>query len=139
MKRKILTMVASVGILLVLSVGSLHAQLPGTPGYRPPISPYLNLFRTGNPAINYYGIVRPEVEFRRAYQGLQQQVATQGQEIDQNAEQGVPSTGHTTQFMNFSHYYPGTGVGQGVRRSSNQSQLQATLRRPPVTTYTPRR
>src|SRR5262245_31778220 len=32
------------------------------PLYRPPLSPYLNLARGGNPAINYYGLVRPIVD-----------------------------------------------------------------------------
>ena len=40
-------------------------SMPGTAGvpmpsnYRPPLSPYLNLLRGGDPAINYYYAVRP--------------------------------------------------------------------------------
>lgn len=40
-------------------------SVPGTAGvpmpsnYRPPLSPYLNLLRGGDPAINYYYAVRP--------------------------------------------------------------------------------
>src|SRR5262245_56181717 len=33
---------------------------------RPTFSPYLNLLRQGDPVLNYYGLVRPEQEFRAA-------------------------------------------------------------------------
>ena len=35
------------------------AGVPMPSGYRPPLSPYLNLLRGGDPAINYYYAVRP--------------------------------------------------------------------------------
>src|SRR6476661_2750052 len=37
------------------------------PGYQPavqPVSPFLNLANGGNPAVNYYGIVQPQIDFR---------------------------------------------------------------------------
>ena len=53
----------------------------------PPYSPYLNLNRPGATAAqNYFGLVRPELEFRNAYRVIQQQVtATQfnmAQQVD---------------------------------------------------------
>jgi len=112
--------------LLVLGVaGSLaHAQGPGpyvrpnpnpnNPYSRPIFSPYLNLARTNNnlgitPGINYAGIVRPEQQYysdigQLYRQGYQTQTALQGVE----ETNGLPLTGHPTQFMNVSHYYPGT-------------------------------
>ena len=38
-----------------------------------PVSPYLNLTRGGNPAINYYGLVRPELDSLQMMQTLGQQ------------------------------------------------------------------
>ena len=35
------------------------AGVPMPSGYRPPLSPYLNLLRGGDPAINYFYAVRP--------------------------------------------------------------------------------
>jgi hypothetical protein len=83
MKR--LAMCAAVGAVLALSAGAARAQFgyyspPQTsPFPRAPISPYLNLARGGNPAINYYGLVRPQVEFQQSIFGLQQQVSGLGQ------------------------------------------------------------
>lgn len=51
---------------------------PGTPGYRAPVSPYLNLSRGGNAAINYYGLVRPQVEGSQALQSIERQLSPTG-------------------------------------------------------------
>jgi hypothetical protein len=97
--------------------------LRGTPGYPgPAVSPYLNLLRQGSSAgVNYYGIVRPEIEFRNSIQNLQQQVSTVGSEVtaqDQSLA-GLPPTGHPVQFMNYSHYFGGSlrnpGATSGAR------------------------
>src|SRR3954463_13791069 len=108
-------------LIAVLVLGSAFAPPtrgqvpPGPAGYRtPPFSPYLNLNRRGtNPAINYYGLVRPQVEFRNSIQNLQQQVtdlnvqtAVAGSAVDPN----LPPTGHPVQFQNYSHYFGGTGT-----------------------------
>jgi hypothetical protein len=86
--------------LLVLSVTPAVAQPqigrppgPGTPGYRPPISPYLNLGigGTGNAAINYYGIVQPQLEQGQAIQQLQQGLLAQ-QGTGQGLVYGLPGT-----------------------------------------------
>jgi hypothetical protein len=87
--------------VLVLSASSVVAQQPpeigrppgiGSPGYRPPVSPYLNLGRVGTPAIDYYGIVRPQLEGMQAIQQLQQQMNVPGAGI--GGLQGIdPVTG----------------------------------------------
>lgn len=44
------------------------------PSARPAFSPYLNLLRSGNSTLfNYYGLVKPEVDFRAADQQFSQQ------------------------------------------------------------------
>jgi hypothetical protein len=76
----------------------------------------LNLLRGGaDPATNYYGLVRPELEFRRDVQGLQNQL-TQGltsvnQAIDQAS--GLPLTGHGVSFLNTGHYFAGSAALRG--------------------------
>jgi hypothetical protein len=84
----------------------------------------LNLLRGDvNPGINYYGLVRPELEFRRDVQGLQNQL-TQGfssvnQAIDQAS--GLPLTGHGVSFMNTGHYFAGSAALRGgVGRAPGQ-------------------
>ena len=55
--------------------GQILAQppVPGGPGAsRPPVfSPYLNLTRQGSPTLNYYGLIRPEMQARQADRGSQ--------------------------------------------------------------------
>ncbi len=69
--------------LVALSTPAILAQAPGTfgrppgpgsPGYRPPVSPYLNLARGGVAGINYYGLVRPQIESNQAFQEIERQL-----------------------------------------------------------------
>lgn len=69
--------------LAVLSGSPALAQLPpnfgrppgpGSPGFQPAVSPYLNLARGGVPAVNYYGLVRPQVEGTQALINIEQQL-----------------------------------------------------------------
>ncbi len=107
-----------------------YAQPPAmrTPGgpLPPPYSPYLNLFRNGNPAyMNYYGLVRPEIDFRNQVYGLQQGVAANAEAISSyDQTTGLPLTGHATQFLNTSHYFLNRG-GQGTPAAAPRSMAQA--------------
>jgi hypothetical protein len=101
--------------LLVLTVAlEAPAQLPGSfaPGTPPmqagpTFSPYLNLLQRGNPAINYYGLVRPEMQFRSAIQNLSNELEqTQADTAVNGQSQNLTQTGHPIQFFNLSHYYP---------------------------------
>lgn len=114
--------VAAAGTLAVLVCtfpGSALAQ-PGYPGQRrPTTSPYLNLLRRDNsPVLNYYGIVRPEIELRqrqaelgRGLQSLQTQVAEQAAALP--PVQRVPArpvispTGHPVSFNSLGGYFGG--------------------------------
>jgi hypothetical protein len=100
------------------------------------VSPYLSLVQRGqSPAINYYNIVRPDIEFRQGIQSLQNQVNTQAAQQEQGgAAAGLPFTGHSTTFMNTSHYFgrsPATAgrgfapVGQGRAAAGAGTQTAA--------------
>jgi hypothetical protein len=94
------------------------------PYYQPPLSPWLNMLRGGNPAANYYLGVVPEARQRtlNAQFGAQLQMMNQGigsEPESPEMEDLVPTlagTGHGTQFMNASPYFalnPYLG-GQGL-------------------------
>jgi hypothetical protein len=114
---------------LTIGVGTVHAQPPGPGSYtRPPaFSPYLNLNRGGSPAINYYGLVRPEVQFRQSLLHLSNDVAANQQALGSGNPgfNDMPFTGHPTQFMNLSGYFMNNGTagagnyGYGVRSAQN--------------------
>ncbi len=115
---------------------------PGVnPNTRPAVSPFLNLVRPGtNPAVNYYDLVRPQVEFRSGLLQLQQQtnqIATYSG-LEENAT--ITSTGHPTQFVNYLHYYgySGSNVGRypgGVATTTqNRTPPTTSYTRPPTTT-----
>jgi hypothetical protein len=103
---------AAVAALLALGAGGqLHAQV-----YQPPrvspygtggFSPYLNLLRPGNPAVNYYGLVVPQIQASNQIAQLQQQVARQGQQslVAPPTNQAPVETGHTTRFMQYNQYF----------------------------------
>lgn len=128
---KHVTMFVGLGFWLV--TGNVQAQLPygqsrsfsqygrsggiGAVG-QPTFSPYLNLLRRGNSTFqNYYGLVRPEQQFRTANEQLQSNFNQVQRQISlaQQAKVAPPlkSTGHQVQFM--SHLNTSTGGLQGFR------------------------
>jgi hypothetical protein len=73
----------------------------------PVVSPYVNMARGGNAAVNYYGLVRPQLDTTRSLQQLQQQVLvnqTPGGQVEQN--NATSMTGHAVQFFNYGNYFP---------------------------------
>jgi hypothetical protein len=102
--------------LLVLLAG-WPAQVRGqyipprtSPNPRPAVSPYLNLTRPGNVAINYFDLVRPQIQFGSAINQLE----TQGGNLQQSvssleANANIPPTGHRSQFMNYNKYFQNLG------------------------------
>jgi hypothetical protein len=107
----------TLGLAVVAALASgrtAHAQIgypPRTSASSPGYSPYLNLLRPGNVANNYFGLVRPQIDAQYAFNGIQQQIGTLNQNInnvsavDQAA--GPLTTGHAATFMNYGHYFPG--------------------------------
>lgn len=113
-RRTVLAGMILAVVLLCASTSSVCAQGAGGPS----ISPYLNLARGGNTAINYFGIVRPQFEFRAfeaQQQGAMQQLGRQVQGVT-----GGRTPGGTTApggyFMNYSHYYPSQSGAPRTRR-----------------------
>ncbi len=159
--RRSLTGLLSLG-LLACATGGAGAQGPVTrplvvQPYRPAVSPYLNLLRRGqDPALNYYNLVRPQVEFGNSIQQLQQQ-ATQNQQnitgLQQQQQGGIAPTGHPIQFLNHRQYflnYGGTGTagqpGIGLGGAAGQGFAGrpagvggGTLPQTPATRPAPRR
>jgi hypothetical protein len=83
------------------------------PYNKPAFSPWLNLNRFGtNPAINYFGLVQPQLDTNTSLLQLQQQ-----QQALYNTQQGLvpgtdptlPTTGHPTRFMNYTRYFNNYG------------------------------
>jgi hypothetical protein len=114
---------------LIISAGhtaSARAQFP-IGGYAPPqmpapspFSPYLNLNRAGTqPGINYYGLVRPQIQTQQQLQALQYQQGAQA--IDLGAGLVVPgqqvpiaTTGHPVYYFDFARFFPVGGLPNGV-------------------------
>jgi hypothetical protein len=112
---------ALIALALVLASSTVFAQAPITPQaptqpYSPPVfSPYLNLLNRGNPAINYYGIVRPEVQDQQQLQRLQFGLARTNAEIEATTTTApglLPTTGHTVGFMTQARYFNTVNVRQ---------------------------
>src|SRR5436309_2486347 len=99
MNRHLLAGTLALG--LWITVAPVQAQVPG---YSPPVSPYVNLRQGGatgiNPGINYYGIVRPQLEFRNSIQQLQQQQSAFDQDLTSRDQSSLlPPTGHHVGFL----------------------------------------
>lgn len=130
MRRLTWAALAIVGMFAWLDGQSARAQGPyvqpmTNPYARPAVSPYLNLARGGNPGINYYGIVRPQLQFNSSLLQLQQAQVQDAADLSQLVNQGVLITGVRAQYMNFSHYYGG--------RVTNAANLRPTTVQPAIT------
>jgi hypothetical protein len=118
-------LVAGVGLLGAAGLASAQLQQiqQGNPYYRPPVSPYLNIVGQNNPAINYFGIVKPQMDFNRQIQNLQYQqgVYAMKTQLGVPIEDDDPTayytvTGHPAMFGNLSHYYNNNPAAMGVTR-----------------------
>lgn len=107
MERPRINVLAVVGLWGLFTSGPAGAQAPAPPYARPAVSPYINLSRTnGDPGINYYGIVRPELELGRSVRQLQQGQLQVNQELAaQQQATTLPPTGHPVGFMTQATYF----------------------------------
>lgn len=84
---------------------------------RPTTSPYLNLFRGSNRALNfglnYQRRVRPEQDLRQYSAGLNNNIGNVQSDLNRaigpDGSLLVPGTGHRTSFMNTGGYFSGGG------------------------------
>jgi hypothetical protein len=133
---------AALSLLAFFSPPGAQAQGPYVrpgmynPYSRPAYSPYLNLLRPGvPPAYNYYGLVRPQEEFRTdiGQLGQQQNALQQNLSNVENTQSALITgfLGNRSQFMNYSRYFLNNfsgGVGQSTlgRRQSPLGQSSMT-------------
>lgn len=128
------------GIVLCIGAEAAYAQAPTgpvtppNPFARPAYSPYLNLGRRGDPGFNYYGLVRPQQEFRAEYQQLQFQSAALQQNVTglDSTINSVPVTGQRSGFMTHLRYFNNTPYGPttGAARSPVAAALTTYSRQP---------
>jgi hypothetical protein len=101
----------------------------------PGASPYLNLLRGGNPAVNYYGLVRPQQYFQGALQNLQAQQLTAAAPPAQPEGAELPATGVPAGFMTHSVYFMNlgaTGMGSGMTPGRTGTSRPAVSFQPPT-------
>jgi hypothetical protein len=98
-----------------------HAQVPGAP--RPAVSPYLNLNRAGESvALNYYGLVRPQLAANRAFQALGTEINNLDAANQANQANQTVQTGHTSSFMTQGRYFMtngASGAKQGTQAGAH--------------------
>ena len=157
MNARLLTVLAITGGSLIVMSGSAKAQTSPFNPYggtssnitRPPYSPYLNLLRNGNSAaVNYYGLVRPEIDYRnnlnqinRDVTGLRRDVGNLRQDV-QDGSSTVPGTGHGVSFLNTRGYFFNLGSASsssgssGTRSSSTSTATTPNRGATPPTGYT---
>jgi hypothetical protein len=145
MSRISLSFVAAV-VALACVAGRGSAQPPGIqppfPGgptlARPAVSPYLNLTsRVIDPAVTYYGIVRPQFVTNNAIQSLQQQVTLPLAAAQTAGDAGLPVTGQPTYFLNTGGYFLNARTGSAPPLTGNMTRPAAPLT-PPAAPATPR-
>jgi hypothetical protein len=98
------------GLALLLATPPARAQYPGAP---PQVSPYLNLVRGGPPAINYYGLIRPQQQLQVGLQQVQAALINEQQYAGaQEALANQPViTGNYATYMTQSRYFMTRGGG----------------------------
>jgi hypothetical protein len=119
------------GVTMLLWGTAANAQAPGQPrpsASSPAYSPYLNLLRPGSTANNYYGLVRPQIDFQNSVNTLQQQYTNLNRDVNApppDQQPVLPTTGHAATFMNYASFYPGLG--------GNRTSGRPTAATPPAT------
>jgi hypothetical protein len=95
---------------------------------RPPVSPYVNLLRRNSPVLNYYGVVRPELDAREAdlrleagIENLDDRIRRQGLATPSR----VGASGHAARFMTDTRgQVESIPIEMGSRRTRRLDQQQ---------------
>jgi hypothetical protein len=140
---------AALGVWGCLGLQQASAQIgsytPPQTNPHPVFNPYLNMIR-GNAAVNYFGIVRPQLATAQALQNLQmgQQYLQSGltplgvgdPNLTGTMNNNSLMTGHAVSFMNTTHYFPPPGArfsggsgSSGIGRTISNTQGPTGYRR----------
>lgn len=125
MMRSYTRLLLVIALSLGCGVPAVHAQFqPGTGygaygasggAYQPLVSPYLNMLRPGNSAINYFGMVRPQVNFGNSIQNLNASVRyLQSEPVLQPGEELPLSTGHAASFQTQTRFFQVRSMPAGI-------------------------
>ncbi|MBI3464664.1 MAG: hypothetical protein HY000_16655 [Planctomycetes bacterium] len=101
-----------VGFMASAWLQQASAQAPNRghalPQSRPAVSPYLDLTRGPDTSFTYHRRVLPDLELRAATTQNRQAIGKlrSEQEKAEETKSKLSGTGHATQFMNLSHFYP---------------------------------
>lgn len=148
MRWQVLIWLGAIGLVLSNGADEADAQFPTAPRppsppgppliSRPAVSPYLNLLRRDQPAaLNYYNLVRPQLDFTNAINRLNQDVqinrqgisALQQQQQQQNTVS--PPTGHQTYFLNLGGYFLNFSGGQTRSPGARAAAAPPVPQQPP--------
>ncbi len=112
---------------LLNSPGRTFGQARSPFSTRPTVSPYLNLFRGGSPVLNYYGLVRPEQEFRKANDQFREQFYNVDRKLEtfeqREGASNLGVTGHHTRFFSDQHGGSGSVTATLTDRDSRLQKL----------------
>ncbi len=115
MKMRTLLVGGTACILTLAWAGAAFAQGFGTfpTGHSdnpngPTVSPYLNLLQNNQvgSVSNYQSLVKPLIDQHSAIQRQGNSLSRLQQQVMTGAVGGGAGTGHTSFFMNYSHFYP---------------------------------
>ena len=127
-------------VALALIIASAASAQPGPPnaprygvGFRPGLSPYLNLLRGGDPAANYYLGTIPEFERRQNSQVFRNSLIELDAKVSQEAvelglAEPIGATGHVTAFGNTGGYFGSLTGRQAAVPQKQQAQAPGKKR-----------
>jgi len=125
MKRLIPVLVELLWLGVVWPANAQPTYQPPYVNPKPAISPYINMARGGNAALNYFGLVVPQQQFNN-YIEQQQYLQSQGASATGNMTNStLPITGVSPRFLAYNQYFltvtprgrtggGNTGVGTGA-------------------------
>jgi len=113
MKRRIAPLAVIVAAFIADQVRSQPPPPLSDTARRPVYSPYLNLTRQGgSPAQNYYGLVRPELEFRNNFTQLRRDTQALASDLASPTPGSELATGHATGYMTHLRFFGTNGAGR---------------------------
>ena len=137
MNRLLLAALAAAALLATAAAARAQPAF-GTPGFAPPPTSFnwLNLRRGGNPAINYFNFVAPQVQANQAfanYQGPPLPGVQPGDEValdPHNPTDRIPRpSGHASTFNSTGSYFNSFGTIGSAGRPAASAQTPQTGRR----------